>query len=377
MISRRTFIQTTMLAFASEFVLAKDIKLDNSSKSLGTVIGGVSWLDNKQKRSSFAFTDLDKQEIKIIDADFFAHTVNPNPFNLRTAIAIEKLGRGIALLDLKNKSVLKSTNSADDRVYYGHCAFSKKENSVFVSTLIKPLKNDKYAKWFAIVSELDVHTLEVKKESEVFGTAPHDLKYLSLSDSFLFPVGDGKSGRTELLQIDSTSLKIKNRIISESYLGGALAHLSFNPKGTSLVCTTNKYKPDGLGSAEIHIVDDLSGKKEFRYLNLPKELNSLKSNQLLSIFVSLDGKNLITTLPFDNMVAVIDLITGDLKYKYKISLPMGLALSKNKKYFVITAKDGYHFINTMNYEIKPELHIRNSLISATQILEFCPHISCV
>ncbi len=334
-ISRREFIGYGLSTLLAEPLFAKNFSAP-PSRTLGIVSGGVKWRRNGKERFSLAFADLDRRKVDVVDAALFAHSVNHNPFKEGLAVAIERRGRGVALVDVKRAKIVNSASSDPNRVYYGHGAFNESKNSVFVTTLVKSDQESDFNSWPVIVSELDLSTLEVLRESGPLGTIPHDIKYLSSTKNLIVPVGHGPSGKTELIFLESSSMAIKRRIVSHSPVHGALAHMSFGSH-ISLVCTVNRQDKDGIGSGDIHVIKDNSG--EFSYIPLPEKVKSKTQNQLLSIVLSPDDRYVMATIPYNNRVVAIDLKTGELGHSYQYPLPMGLSLTMNKDFYVIAARD--------------------------------------
>ena len=257
--------------------------------------------------------DVESGDISDIKVPFFGHTVTQHPAHPEQVVSFEKWGRGGALFDTKDKKLLTMIEPADNKVFFGHSAFSK-DGAIMVTT------ESNYDQTSGLLGFRTTSDMKVIQKYESFGMVPHEVRTPDEGKTLMVVnKGDDDMGvGSNISWVDWDSGKLLNKIefgIDSNVIYGHCA-VSYD----NWVCVSGLTKRKHF----TNLVVLINPQGEVVPPKIPADIKKRLKGEALSIaFLGQSGLVAVTVTKAD-LVLLIDYKTQTLVDAIPIGIPNGI-----------------------------------------------------
>lgn len=359
--SRRRFLQTGMVAGglliaacgrenSQDRVHAepKDAQpaKDDAKPTYGALMCGGRLVHAETGEEKFVFTQLSiDQTLKnkaennlqvaqklITDIGFLAHGVIKNPNANHKVLVFEKKGPGGAEIDLKDNKLLGRIKPDKGCAFYGHGAYSKDGKLVYATEY----DEETYAGKMTIRDATD---FKLVGEFPTHGEWPHDCQFIDDGKVVAITNGGGNiegGAVPNVTYVEVGTGKLLEKIEFESELMNS-GHLMISDNGDLAVAHAMR---EGLDTREALGAISLRPKEgKFKTMITPAEVTGAMKGETLSLCMLPEKKVVAATNPYGAPTGIVTFWNYETqKYVAKLELeqPRGVALTLDKKFWVIT-----------------------------------------
>lgn len=314
--------------------------VQSAEPRLGLVIGAGQHMrpSDGERRFDLSVIDLDDPALPLtlIPMGFFGHGIAPDPVNPERISVFEKRGKGACEIDLKQGAVTRSIQTADNREFYGHGAYSPDGSLLYCTETIV---EDDYP---GVIAVRDAATHEYLGEFPSFGASPHDCRLIEGGKTMVVTNGGGpkKGIAPSVTYIDIPSQKLLDKLEFERDDINA-GHLDITRTGGLAVVSAQR---QGLPDKAPGGITLKLGNGEFRTLMKPWNIVKRLLGETLSVRIHEPTGVVGATTPAGNLLTFWDLETGELLRHYELQNPRGIELTQ----------DGEHFVVSFGFQDPPE-----------------------
>lgn len=268
-----------------------------------------------------------QRELRKISLPFFPHSFAAHPNEPQRIITFEKWGRHLAEIDLATLRVLRVTEAAPGKRFFGH--------GVHAGAYIYATQMDD-AVGRGIVAVLDSSDHHVVHEFDTHGIFPHDCQYLAGSDTLLIVNSrhhrdsDRANNFSSLVWMDAkTGHCLKQVFILSKAFG--YAHLAQSQDGYKVLSGSHDLTKGGSQPilAVLHPDDTV------QVLDVGAGAQEKLSGEILSLFV--DDVEVTATLPNAGRIQVWNYRSGKFLRQYKMAEPRGLAYAPEQHKLLVSS----------------------------------------
>ncbi|MBZ0136395.1 MAG: DUF1513 domain-containing protein [Planctomycetes bacterium] len=278
----------------------------------------------------------------LIPMTFFGHAVIPHPIE-RTRVAVfAKWGPGGCEVDLGEKRVIRDIQATPGREFYGHGAWSKDGQTLY-AVESEPRSQGAYAGYVVVRDAAD---MKVLGEFPTFGKMPHDCHILDEGKTLAITngggTGDDEEGCVTFVDIETRTLL--ERVPIPVYMAGHLAITGRSSKGDLAVGSTPHNPPGPDPDAFKKIPGALTLRPSGSAATKVGEPAAVTENMLgetLSLAIHEELNIVGATNPAGDICTFWDIKTGAFLNSFEMKEACGIALTLDKRYFVVTARHKY------------------------------------
>ena len=280
--------------------------------SLGFLIGASG--------REFICVDLRTNKLKSISAINLAHSFVVWPHKKACALAPEKSGNKMSLVNFENGTVEKVITAPASRLFYGHLAMAS-DNSVFYSSQVDTVSGAGFLVTY------NSRNFSIIDETQICPGGIHDISFVRGQDDRLaftssgvrhtydgaFTVGHHESTRVEPSTIQIYDLKARKIIRSyplddDSMIFGHLKTLS---DGTIAAITTLFDGYQGISKTKSGSVFLLNS-DGIRKLPVPENVRAQMNHELLTVAADQENRVLFATNPIGQKTLIYEIPSGRL-----------------------------------------------------------------
>ncbi|MCB9932535.1 MAG: DUF1513 domain-containing protein [Planctomycetes bacterium] len=321
-------------------------KPEESKLAYGALMCGGKLVNPETKEEKFVFTQLSiDQTLKnkaenntqiaqklIMDIGFLAHGVIKNPNANHKVLVFEKKGPGGAEIDLKENTIVTRIKPDKGCAFYGHGAYSKDGKLVYATEYDEETYEGKMtirdAADFKLVGEFPTH-----------GEWPHDCQFIDDGKTVAITNGGGNiegGALPNVTYVEVGTGKLLEKITFDSELMNS-GHLVISNNGDLAVAHAMR---EGLDTREALGAISLRPKDgKFKTMITPADVTGAMKGETLSLCMHHEQKVVAATNPYGKPTGIITFWNYETqKYVDKLELeqPRGVALSLDKKFWVVT-----------------------------------------
>lgn len=299
---------------------------------LGTVLGaGLVEFDGTERNVFCAF-DLDDPEAhqRLVTLDFYGHGMALDPRNASRLALFQKAGKGACEIDLAAQRVVRPIETAAERQFYGHGAFSPDGALLYATETVTA---DNYR---GVIVLRDGQTLAEVGEFPSFGAAPHDCVLRDGGATLVVTNGGGRrpgpGADPCVTYVDVPTQKLLERVeIGHPDVGAG--HLALTSRGDLAVVSAARWggTSDGLGAVGLR---PRAGR--FRLMADPAETTGRMRGEALSLAIHEPSRIVGVTSPFGGLVTFWSLESASFVKALELSYPHGIATTLDGSRFVIS-----------------------------------------
>jgi len=307
----------------------------SANPQLGLIIGPGTVL--KPDGSPFYFLsiiDLDATSgldyaLHRVPLSFFGHGVVPDPAHPERAAVFQKKGKGACEVDLVAGEVLRPIETASNRRFYGHGAFSRDASLLYATETIVEGDFD------GLIAVRDARTHEYLGEFPTYGSSPHDCVLIDDGRVLAITNGGGPRGgvapSVTYVDVETQKLVEKLEFSTPDINAG---HLSVSSAGDLAVISAQRegLKPyENTGGVTLR---PRGG--DFTTVASPSDVVERMFGETLSLCIDERRRIVAATTPIANLVTFWNLETGELVRHYAAHNPRGINLSLDGRFFVLS-----------------------------------------
>ena len=264
-----------------------------------------------------------------IPLGFFGHGVVPDPTHPERAAVFQKKGKGACEVDLVAGEVLRPIETAANRRFYGHGAFSRDASLLFATETIVEGDFD------GLIAVRDAQTHEDLGEFPTYGSSPHDCVLIDEGRVLAITNGGGPRGgvapSVTYVDVESQKLLEKLEFSTPDINAG---HLAISADGDLAVISAQR---DGLKPYENTGGVTLRPKGgEFTTMSSPQDVVGRMFGETLSLCIDEQRRIVAATTPIANLLTFWNLDTGELVRHYAAHNPRGISLSLDRRHYVLS-----------------------------------------
>lgn len=317
----------------------------------GTLIGpGGRGKDSSDAQYWLRLADLDKIEDYVKGAQpplilmsFQGHGILPHPAQRTRAAVFAKWGPGGCEVDFNSMEVTRDIQPSPGREFYGHGAWSK-DGKLLYAVEAEPRREGNYAGHIVV---RDADNMQVLGEFPTHGVAPHDCHILDDGKTLAITNGGGGPDSEDpgcVTFVDIESHELLERIVVPTYQAGHLAITGKSSKGDLAIGNT-PHSPPGTGKDGYKTVPGgltlrASG-GDALHVSEPADVRSKMLGETLSLAIHEELGITGCTNPDGDIYTFWDVKTGSFLKSFSLDKACGIALTLDKRYFVITARTRY------------------------------------
>jgi hypothetical protein len=283
----------------------------------------------------------------------------------------QRPGTQCCVVDVEARERLDVFDSGEGRHFYGHGAYSVDGNELL--TTENSFSDDR-----GVIVVRDADTKKAVGEIDAHGDGPHEMYFIDAGRKIVVANGglktspdklDGykaynrESMRSSLAVIETASGKLLERFELENHLL-SIRHLSMGPDGHVAMAIQDKEKGSAFSGGPLACVRHPDG----RVVELKDEdgLYARMTHHTLSVSLLEETDTVGVTCPYGDLVVFWDLNSGRIRRMVTLPSPSGLALTSDRRFFVVTSQaGGIHQIDAnslelvrSDHEIEPILDMR-------------------
>ena len=244
-----------------------------------------------------------------IDIPFFGHSIVQNPAHPEQLVVFEKWGLRGAMVDVKEKALLATTESMEDNIFFGHLAFNSDASLLVATEANYRLGSDD---GFLVIR--DPSTLKVVTRHSSYGPIPHQCRTIDNGKTIVVlnqPVGLVPGN---LAWIDFESGRLLNKIPLSLIMYG---HFSISHDGWICVGGT-------LEKGQRDLIIFISPEGKIFPMSIPDTVVEQINGEALSIEYLNRGDLVGITLPSADLVLVMDYKKQTVLHSVQVKSPKGL-----------------------------------------------------
>lgn len=270
-----------------------------------------------------------------IQMPFFGHGIVPDPVNPELASVFQKKGAGACEVDLKNLEMTRIIETAANRRFYGHGAYSPDGSLLYCTETV--LDED----FKGLIAVRDAKSHEELGEFPTFGSSPHDCWLIDAGKTMVVTNGGGPldGDVPSVTYIDVASQKLLEKLEPQNERINA-GHLAISSAGDLAVISAPRE-----GLSHRHNTGGISLRAaggEFKTLTEPGDLLSRLVGETLSLAIDEQRGIVATTTPISNALTFWDISTGKLVEYFPAHNPRGVALTQDGSHFVVSYEKPPH-----------------------------------
>ena len=303
--------------------------------SLGLIIGAAFHADPKKdiKVFNLCVLDLDTPEIPLttIPMNFFGHGIVPDPANPELVSVFEKRGRGACEIDLKKSTVTRTIETAANREFYGHGAYSPDGSLLYCTETI--VEGD----YKGLIAVRDAKTHNYLGEFPSFGSSPHDCRLIDNGKTMVVTNGGGALDGTvpNVSYIDVATESLIETVEFDTAQVNA-GHLDITSDGKLAVVSAQR---TGLPVKSLGGISIRQG-EILHTLTEPEKLIERLYDESLSVCINEKNGIVGATTPEGHLLTFWNIDDGSLLHYYIMQTPRGIELSLDGKYFIVSFGQG-------------------------------------
>lgn len=330
----------------------------------GVLLGPCRYTEVTDGPQSYALTvinlDASEPEPKLIDLEFHAHGVNPDPTDAYRALLFEKHGPGACEVDLKSMKVVRPVHTPPERHFYGHGAWEPDGSLVYCTETV-------LADHSGMVVVRDGSSLKILGQFPTYGANPHDCRFVPGQRVLAITNGGGPmdGARPSVTYVDVDSRKLVERIEFEDPQINA-GHLALSHEGDLAVVHAPR---EGLGASHNGAVSLRPAGGKLRTMHDPKAVTGKLQGETLSVAIHEPTGIVGATTPDANRVTFWDMDTGKLVKELELEVPQGIAVTLDDDQFLISygPSASLAVLDAATLERKPADGIVNAWLSGSHL----------
>lgn len=294
--------------------------------------------------------------------DFFGHGVVFDPRYPERAVVLQKKGEGACEVDLRAGTVLRPIETAADRKFYGHGAFSPDGALLYCTETIEA------AGYRGLVSVRDARSHEQLGAFPSHGASPHDCQLIDDGRVLVITNGGGPRGGTapSVTYVDVKTEKLIEKLEFATPDINA-GHLAISARGDLAVVSAQR---DGLppetspGGISLRPAGGT-----WHTLTQPASLLSRLYGETLSVCIDEAHGVVAATTPVGNRLTFWDMASGRLLREYGAHNPRGVTLTRDGGHFVVSYDKPPHLslISTETLDKTANLDLAGTGMSGSHI----------
>jgi hypothetical protein len=299
---------------------------------LGLLIGVAVKQNSKGvMESSLVSVDLDDYQFSagLIPLPFVGHGFAPNPARPHIAALFEKRGKGACEVDLTAGTMIRPIETAANRKFYGHGAYSADGSLLYATETITEGNFD------GVIVVRDAETLQVLGEFPSFGPRPHDCIMIDGGNTMVITNGGGfvgeEPGSVTYVDVNTQQLLDKLEIDNHDMNAG---HVAVSAVGDIAVVSAPREGMDyanNCGGLSIG-----SANRPFSAIREPSSLTASMLGESLSVCIDENNRVAAVTTPAANLVSFWNLDSGELLHNIEVPMPRGITLTQNGQYYALS-----------------------------------------
>lgn len=325
------------------------------------MVGGGQYRSPKDPQGdhfALSVVDLENKTHRLIELTFLAHGVALDPRRPGRIAVCEKIGPGAAMIDLERFEVVSPIGTTDDRLFYGHCAFSRDGSRLYATETYKDTSEG------AIVIR-DAYTLEVIGEFPSFGANPHECLLIDDGKTMVVTNGGGdqygSTPNVAYIDVEKQTLLRQETLTNRALNTG---HLAIAEDGSLVVVSAPRLgaKDPLIGGVSIQP----HGKK-MRSLSSPKKVVSQMFGEALSVMIR--EQRAVVTHPDGEMVTFWEIPNRHFTKSLKLPKPRGVSMTGDGSRYVISFGQDASLVQVDAQTLEPindSLH-RGSFITGSHL----------
>jgi len=308
----------------------------NAETRLGLLMGGALHLLNEQGARRFDLCVLDLDEpgcaLTVIPMEFFGHGIAPDPVRPGRISMFEKRGKGACEIDLQAGAVTRPIETAANRQFYGHGAYSPDGRLLYCTETIVEGDFD------GVIVVRDVASHAELGRFPSFGASPHDCRLVDGGRTMVITNGGGRRGGIppNVAFVDVQAEKLLEKLEFQTPRIDA-GHLDIDSRGRLAVISAQR---KGLPNSECGGITLRLPSGEFRTLAEPKEIVGRLLGETLSVCIHEPTNVVGCTTPVANLLTFWDLDSAELLSCYELPNPRGIELTRDGEHFAVSFGEG-------------------------------------
>lgn len=299
----------------------------------GHLLGGGSYIAEGRQRFALAVIDLDAAAPKaeLIAIPFLAHGIAIDPGDPSRAVLFEKKGPGACLVDLRTRALVRPIETAANRRFYGHGAFSA-DGALLYAT--ESLVDRDFAGALVV---RDAQTFAELGALPTHGAAPHDCQLIDEGRTMVVTNGGGAldggaSPAVCYIELQSERLLERVELASPQFNTG---HLFATAAGDLAVVSAPR---DGLPNPnqQLGAVSLRPRGGTLTTVQHPAAVVQRMLGETLSVLVNEENRVALATHPLGNCVSLWRLDDAELLDTLELAGPRGVALSLDRAWYLVS-----------------------------------------
>ncbi len=299
----------------------------------GTILGAGRFLDKDTGKTTYllALFDLDRSRTRTVPMEFFGHGFAPDPQSPPRGVIFEKKGPGCCEVDLVAGRVVRPIETAKDRAFYGHGAFSRDGQLLFATENRLDTKD-------GLIAVRDGRTLTELGQFPTYGKSPHDCQLIDRGQTLAITNGGGAfddprpEAAPSVTFVEVASSKLLEKLTFETARINA-GHLALNARRDLVTISAPR---DGLPTSDPGGITVRSGESSFATMKEPREVVARMVGETLSLCIDERSSVVGATNPDGNLVTFWDLAARRYVKHLDLPAPRGLTRTLDGEYFVLS-----------------------------------------
>lgn len=299
----------------------------------GFVLGGGSYLSEGKQLFVLALIDLDAQSpsAETIPLSFMGHGFAFDPTCRFRVALFEKKGPGAAVVDLRERRVMRPIETPPNRRFYGHGAYSQ-DGALLYAT--ESVVSDGFA---GILSVRDAVTLRELGVIPTHGVSPHDCLLIEEGKTLVVSNGGGPLDGGELpcvCYVELTSGKLLDKVVLDSPLHNT-GHIALSQRGNLAIISAPR---DGLPNPneQLGAVSLRPIQSDVTTVKRPASVVQRMRGETLSLTILERSQIVVTTNPFGNLVSMWHLTDATFVGKLELQGPRGVCQSLDAEWLLVS-----------------------------------------
>lgn len=299
----------------------------------------LSASDDAEGKHFITACDLRGTELFSVEVETRCHGVALHPAHPDRAIVVARRPGTLAYdVDVRAGAIRRVLQSASDRHFYGHAAFSRDGRVLFTSENDIPRSQ-------GVVAVRDAGDLRVLAEFPTYGVGPHELIALPDGNTLAIANGglvsdlsDGKRRRDlnipdmdpSLVYVDARDGRLLEQARPDDHFA-SVRHLGLAADGT--IAVAMQY--EGPETNPYPVLGFHRGGSRIDNVSAPRELRVQMARYAASVCVAPSGVAAVTC-PRGDVVAFFDVASGELRKSYEVGDAGGVTTTAGGSRFLVT-----------------------------------------